>query len=239
MLHRWGARHKRLGRASAALAALSLLLWVLVPTAAEAKKHEVVIPGLSFVPANLTIGVGDQVEWNNTSGVAHTVTWHDEGPADLAMGVGEKKDLTFAAPGTYGYHCNFHSVMTGSVTVSAAQPSPSPSPPPSPSPSPSVRAVIPPPSPSPPPPPSPSPPPSPAPSPSPSPTTPPSPTTSPSPSPGETISVETTSGDGASLPLIIGIIGLLVALGAGGGLLYLRRKAGVAPLGGPPKRPPV
>jgi hypothetical protein len=57
--------------------------------------------------------------------------------------------------------------------------------------------------------------------------------------PGETVAVDNASGGGASIPVIIGILGLLVALGAGGGLLYLRRKSGVAPLGGPPKRPPV
>jgi plastocyanin len=242
MAQRTGAWPKRLGRVGTALVVLSLSL--LNPAAAQATKHDVTIPGFSFVPADITIGIGDQVEWSNTSGVEHTVTWHTAGPAELVLAPGAKQSLTFPTEGVFGYHCARHpSLMTGSVTVGAVTTTPSaassPSaPPPSPSPSPSAR-IIPAPSPSPrpaasPAPPAASPTPSPA-GPSPSPT----PSPSPSPSPGETIPSETTSGGGSSVPVIIGILGLLVALGAGAGLLYLRRKSGLPPMGGPPKRPPL
>jgi plastocyanin len=80
----------------------------------------------AYTPASKTVAVGTQVSWNwNTctgdvySGqtcVAHSVTF-DDGVTSATQDKGTFV-RTFAAPGTYNYHCAIHgAAMTGSITV--------------------------------------------------------------------------------------------------------------------------
>jgi plastocyanin len=69
----------------------------------------------AFSQAAFTITVGQALLWNfNDGGVAHTVTGDgfDSGPKTAGL-----FSHTFAAPGTFAYHCAIHPVMKGSVTV--------------------------------------------------------------------------------------------------------------------------
>jgi plastocyanin len=72
----------------------------------------------AFDPAKLTIKVGTQVVWTNTSDAPHTVT-----SDTLAFNTPNNlnKQQTFAVlftkPGTYPYYCNIHTYMLGTVTV--------------------------------------------------------------------------------------------------------------------------
>jgi|SRR5689334_11923286 len=80
----------------------------------------------SFSPGAKTIAVGETVHWawNTCSGdpyygqtcVAHSVTF-DDGTTSPTQDQGTYS-RTFAAAGTYTYHCAVHgAAMTGSITV--------------------------------------------------------------------------------------------------------------------------
>ena len=78
------------------------------------------IVDFSFAPNNLTINVGDMVEWTNQDGVSHTST-SDDGVWDSGLlGQGDTFTYTFTLAGSYSYHCTPHPFMTGTVVVSAA-----------------------------------------------------------------------------------------------------------------------
>ena len=76
-----------------------------------------------YLPADLTINVGDTVEWVNVDTAAHTVTGGS--PADGQSGVfdsslvmgGESYSVTFHDEGSYDYFCMLHPWMVGNVTV--------------------------------------------------------------------------------------------------------------------------
>lgn len=72
----------------------------------------------SFTPDPVHVSVGDTVVWTNRDTYAHTVT-ADGGAFDsLDINGGGTFSQTFTAAGTFTYHCNRHSYMTGSVMVS-------------------------------------------------------------------------------------------------------------------------
>ena len=81
-----------------------------------------------FSPDTITIATNTPVRWTNGGTVSHTVT-ADGGSFDSgALGgtgtdpygaptQGGKYDHTFAAAGTFTYHCEVHPGMTGAVIV--------------------------------------------------------------------------------------------------------------------------
>jgi plastocyanin len=89
---------------------------------------------LKFEPAEITVSVGERVEWPNVGTVAHTVTTDpakvaDPGTVGVPRGVtpwdsgliagGESFSRTFRKPGTYRYLCIPHegARMVGTVVV--------------------------------------------------------------------------------------------------------------------------
>ena len=76
-----------------------------------------------FTPADITINVGDTVEWANVDTAAHTVTGGS--PADGPSGVFDSSlvmadasyAFTFEEAGSYDYFCMVHPWMVGSVSV--------------------------------------------------------------------------------------------------------------------------
>jgi plastocyanin len=84
---------------------------------------EVRIDGFAFTPANVTIKVGATVRWENFDPLhQHTVT--SVNPVGLfdsgTLVQGDSFQFQFTKPGVYSYHCSFHSIMTGTVTVIGA-----------------------------------------------------------------------------------------------------------------------
>ena len=73
----------------------------------------------AFSPATLSIKVGTQVVWINTTVAAHTAT------SDTAGVFGTNNNqtthqtfmFTFTTPGTFAYHCNVHPYMKATITV--------------------------------------------------------------------------------------------------------------------------
>jgi len=78
---------------------------------------EITITGMSF-PATTTVAKGTKVSWLNNDGIAHTVASDDNvsfNSGNLASGA----TFTYQAntAGTFTYHCNYHSVMKGTLVV--------------------------------------------------------------------------------------------------------------------------
>ncbi len=78
----------------------------------------------AFIPAKVTLKVGQTIEWKNTGQSVHGVTsmavpaGAQDFDSDLMM-PGATFSYTFAVPGTYKYVCTPHSTsgMAGEVTV--------------------------------------------------------------------------------------------------------------------------
>lgn len=79
--------------------------------------NEVFIQGMAFTPATITIKAGTTITWTNKDAYAHTVTSDSKlfDSGDIASNGTFK--FTFAAAGTYPYHCSIHKSMTATVVV--------------------------------------------------------------------------------------------------------------------------
>jgi plastocyanin len=115
---------------SLAIGALVALL-VLVDSVAAASTAGVKIGEANdkyhFSPLTAYVNVGGKVTWTNGSDAAHTVT-SDAGSelASSTFGAGKTFSHTFAATGTFAYHCSIHSYMVARVIVLAAGVTPPP-----------------------------------------------------------------------------------------------------------------
>jgi YVTN family beta-propeller protein len=69
-------------------------------------------------PPTLTVAVQGSVTWTNMDPDLHTTTSDMPGWDSGPMSQGDTFTTTFAQPGTYFYHCDFHSFMHGTVIVS-------------------------------------------------------------------------------------------------------------------------
>jgi plastocyanin len=74
-----------------------------------------------FSPTTTFVNVGGKVTWTNGSDAPHTVT-SDSGSelASATLNAGKTFSHTFAATGTFSYHCSIHTYMVGKVVVLAA-----------------------------------------------------------------------------------------------------------------------
>ncbi len=107
---------------------LTCLALTLAAGAASAATHTIMQQGMAFVPDDLTIEVGDTVEWvHDSTSSFHTVT-SGTGAADANAGVlfdetfnqsGQVFTHTFTAVGDQFYFCRPHEAfgMTGVVHV--------------------------------------------------------------------------------------------------------------------------
>jgi plastocyanin len=80
-----------------------------------------------FSPVTAYVNVGGTVTWTNGSDAAHTVTSHAGSElASSTFRAGKTFSHTFAATGTFGYHCSIHPYMVATVIVLAAGVAPPP-----------------------------------------------------------------------------------------------------------------
>jgi CSLREA domain-containing protein len=88
----------------------------ITPTALEGYGYVTIVDN-EYQPAFLTIHAGRIVTWENTGLADHSVT-SDTGVWDSGtLAPGAKFQYTFTTPGSYPYHCSFHSGMTGFIYV--------------------------------------------------------------------------------------------------------------------------
>lgn len=81
-----------------------------------AKTVDVSIESFMFVPATVTINVGDTVRWTVNSGT-HTATSNSGVWDSNTMATGEVFTFTFDQAGDYPYICTLHPSMQATVTV--------------------------------------------------------------------------------------------------------------------------
>ena len=87
-----------------------------VAGAAAGETHRVEMRDTAFSPAEITVHVGDAVEWANRGIVRHTATAGDKAwEADVMPG--RRKTVTLNRPGTVSYYCRYHPNMKGRITV--------------------------------------------------------------------------------------------------------------------------
>lgn len=104
-------------RAKLGAASMALVFFVAGPCAlAAGEVVKVKINDLVFVPAEITIHVGDSVEWVNDDFIDHTATATDNS-WDVMLEVGKTGRHEFTQPGTVAYFCRVHPDMTGTVHV--------------------------------------------------------------------------------------------------------------------------
>lgn len=96
---------------------------------AGAADHTIQIKGLSFIPEEIAIGVGDQITWVNEDDDDHDLKSDvfDAPP----MHKGQTFSFTFPQSDVIEYRCQIHTYMRGRITVGDGQPSPGGEAPPS------------------------------------------------------------------------------------------------------------
>lgn len=77
---------------------------------------DLTIVSFSFSPSNLRVTDGDTITVANISDTSHTFTT-DDGAIDETVGAGEEIEVPIEGVSTQGFHCEFHSQMTGKLTV--------------------------------------------------------------------------------------------------------------------------
>jgi plastocyanin len=89
------------------------------PTATAASAPLVSIVDFGFQPRDVTIFSGTTVRWSNSSLTrSHTTTSDGAVWSSGVLGPGQSFDVLFGTPGTFGYHCDIHPSMTGTINVS-------------------------------------------------------------------------------------------------------------------------
>ena len=84
--------------------------------------NEILIQGMAFSPADITVSVGTTITWTNKDAVAHTVTSGVPGSISGQFDSGNISQngnfkFTFSQTGTFKYFCKIHTSMTGTITV--------------------------------------------------------------------------------------------------------------------------
>ena len=77
------------------------------------------ISDYKYTPSTITVTAGESVTWNNSGPTGHSAT-ADDGSFDtgIFMKSSSPKTLTLSKTGTFKYHCQVHSFMKGTITVS-------------------------------------------------------------------------------------------------------------------------
>lgn len=90
---------------------------------AEPNTHQIIIKGGEYLPSELTIQVGDTVQWINKDFIPHTATAQDEAEQTLwdtgNLNKGDSAEIQFTEVGQSDYICLYHPVMKAQITVEA------------------------------------------------------------------------------------------------------------------------
>jgi plastocyanin len=92
---------------------LGSLLWV---SGAAAETIRVGVDKLMFTPAQVSVHVGDTVEWVNADFVVHTATTRRK-LWDVVIPAKGMARVTLNNTGVLEYYCRFHPNMVGTITV--------------------------------------------------------------------------------------------------------------------------
>lgn len=98
------------------LAAGFAALSVWTPARAGAETIRITMDKLVYAPANVSVHVGDTIEWINKDFIVHSATARDRS-WDFTMPPNKDAKLTLKAPGEIDYYCKFHPNMKGHISV--------------------------------------------------------------------------------------------------------------------------
>jgi plastocyanin len=77
---------------------------------------DLTIVDFAFSPTELSVTEGQTITITNTGSVSHTFTT-DDGAIDETVSAGETEEIKLTGVTSGGFHCRFHSQMTGTLTV--------------------------------------------------------------------------------------------------------------------------
>ena len=107
------------------LAATIAFTALLAAGSAAAANIEVHAKNAVFTPAAVTAQAGDTVTFYNDDTFDHDVMFDGGfGTGVAGLKAGQNWSHTFAANGSFPFHCSLHTGMAGTVTVGAAAPAP-------------------------------------------------------------------------------------------------------------------
>ena len=75
------------------------------------------IANFAFGPSVVTVPVGSTVTWTNNDDDAHSVVADNKAFRSGPLDTDDSYKFTFAAAGTYVYHCGLHPRMVGKIVV--------------------------------------------------------------------------------------------------------------------------
>jgi plastocyanin len=84
-------------------------------TASSEENRRVVLKAVDYEPRQITVKVGDTVEWTNED-VAHTATANDRS-WDVNVLPQRSGRMVMKTAGTISYFCRYHPNMTGEIIV--------------------------------------------------------------------------------------------------------------------------
>jgi plastocyanin len=90
-----------------------------VSTAFAGEVVKVKMADLGFSPQEVTISVGDTIEWVNEDFVDHTATETKNVDWNVNVPAGSSGSMTFDKVGSIDYYCVYHPQMTGKIHVVA------------------------------------------------------------------------------------------------------------------------
>lgn len=91
-----------------------------VATVHAAASSGVTIKDFKFMPASISVHVGDTITWSNKDIAPHTATASDGSFDTGNISQGKSASHTFTSAGTFAYICSIHPSMKGTVTVAAS-----------------------------------------------------------------------------------------------------------------------
>lgn len=112
------------GLAVVVIIVLALLYNQLYRPAAPVSANTVTMENFAFNPSSITVKKGTTVTWTNKDSVAHQVSSdpypsHTDLPGLFSNSLSQNQtySFTFDKIGVFGYHCQIHPSMKGTVTV--------------------------------------------------------------------------------------------------------------------------
>lgn len=89
----------------------------LLPQAYAEEKHTIIIEGMKFIPAKLSVKMGDKITWGNKDFFPHTASAVDKSFNSKTIPAGKSWTLVAKKKGAFSYKCLFHTTMTGILIV--------------------------------------------------------------------------------------------------------------------------
>jgi plastocyanin len=98
------------------LPVVAALLFGAIAVPAHAATIQITIDNLVFAPAEVSVNVGDTIEWINKDVLAHTATARN---GDFDVTTPPKKTVTsvLKKAGSVEYYCRFHPNMKAVLTI--------------------------------------------------------------------------------------------------------------------------